>query len=121
MPVVVSGRQDLDHHIRPREPEGDFNADVDLCIGTLLQSLMMLRCRTRHMSFLNRQLWLAVISLAGVLQAQTPPQRQFELQAKSPRFWELFDAGARLEKVAGRLRVHRGSGLGQTRISVRRR
>lgn len=52
------------------------------------------------MSFLKQHLLLAMISLAGVLQAQTPP-RQFELKAKSPRFWELFDAGARLEKVAG--------------------
>jgi gluconolactonase len=53
------------------------------------------------MSFLKPQLSLALISVAGTLQAQTPPRRQFELKAKSPRFWDLFDAGARLEKVAG--------------------
>jgi len=50
---------------------------------------------------LKKQLSLAVISVLGTLQAQTPPRRQFELKAKSPRFWDLFDAGARLEKVAG--------------------
>ena len=37
---------------------------------------------------------------SGLLRAQTPP-RAFALQAESPRFWDLFDRGAALEKVAG--------------------
>jgi gluconolactonase len=53
------------------------------------------------MSFLRRPSFLIVISLAGALQAQTAPPRQFELKAESPRFWELFAEGAALEKVAG--------------------
>ncbi len=37
----------------------------------------------------------------AVLKAQTQPQRQFELKAESPAFWNLIDRGAKLEKVAG--------------------
>jgi gluconolactonase len=29
------------------------------------------------------------------------PLRQFELKAESPKFWELFDQNAAIEKVAG--------------------
>jgi gluconolactonase len=36
-----------------------------------------------------------------MLEAQNTPARKFELKAQSPRFWELVDRGARLEKVAG--------------------
>jgi gluconolactonase len=36
----------------------------------------------------------------GLLRAQAPP-RAFALQAESPRFWDLFDRDAALEKVAG--------------------
>jgi gluconolactonase len=31
---------------------------------------------------------------------QSPPPRQFELQAESPKFWDLIDKGASLERVA---------------------
>ncbi len=37
---------------------------------------------------------------AATLPAQKAP-RKFELKAESPRFWELFDRAAKLEKVAG--------------------
>ena len=44
---------------------------------------------------------IAAVALAcASLQAQKAP-RAFELKADSPRFWELFDAGAKLEKVVG--------------------
>jgi len=33
--------------------------------------------------------------------AQNAPPRQFELKADSPKFWELVDSGAKMEKVAG--------------------
>jgi gluconolactonase len=42
----------------------------------------------------------AAIVAAAPLASQKPP-RKFELKADSPRFWELFDRSAGLEKVAG--------------------
>lgn len=42
-----------------------------------------------------------LLMAAGVLSAQRKPLREFELKAESPKFWELMDAGAKLEKVAG--------------------
>jgi gluconolactonase len=45
-------------------------------------------------------LFLLTASIGGW--AQTPaPAGRFELQAKSPKFWDLFDKAAALEKVAG--------------------
>jgi gluconolactonase len=44
---------------------------------------------------------------SGLLRAQTPP-RAFALQAESPKFWDLFDRGAALEKVAGGFRFLEG-------------
>jgi gluconolactonase len=54
------------------------------------------------MSLLPRLLWAiaVLVPAGGIVPAQQPPPK-FELKADSPRFWELFDAGARLEKVAG--------------------
>src|SRR5438067_9928039 len=43
--------------------------------------------------------FLAVISLTLPLLAQNAP-RQFELKADSPKFWDLLDTAAKLEKVA---------------------
>ena len=43
---------------------------------------------------------LAVTLAAATLSAQKAPRR-FELKADSPRFWELFDKGAKLDKIAG--------------------
>jgi gluconolactonase len=48
-----------------------------------------------------KQLLIAVACAASALQAQNPPARQFELKAESPKFWELIDPDARLEKIAG--------------------
>src|SRR5690349_2733841 len=48
---------------------------------------------------------IAAISLAlagtAALHGQKAALRSFELKAQSPQFWELLDAGARLERVAG--------------------
>src|SRR5207244_10060622 len=43
---------------------------------------------------------LALLGSAA-LHAQKGPAPKFQLKAQSPRFWELLDAGAKLEKVAG--------------------
>jgi gluconolactonase len=48
--------------------------------------------------------WLAVVLTGVVLTAravaQQPPSRHFELQAQSPKFWDLIARDATLEKVA---------------------
>ena len=43
---------------------------------------------------------LAILGGVG-LQAHRDPPGKFELKANSPRFWELIDAGAKLDKIAG--------------------
>lgn len=47
-----------------------------------------------------KSLILALL-LASALQAQNAAPRQFELKAESPKFWELIDPDAKLEKIAG--------------------
>jgi gluconolactonase len=55
-----------------------------------------------NMLRLNRILRAAAaVALASAALPAQKPSRKFELKAESPRFWELFDAAARLEKVAG--------------------
>ena len=49
--------------------------------------------------------WLILVSLA---QAQTRPERQFELKAESEDFWKLVDRGAKLEKLAGGFKFTEG-------------
>ena len=44
---------------------------------------------------------MAFVALSGSALPAQKPARKFELKADSPRFWELFDGAARLEKVAG--------------------
>lgn len=43
---------------------------------------------------------LALLALPGAAQNRGGPPRQFELKAESPKFWELFDQDAKLEKIA---------------------
>jgi gluconolactonase len=43
----------------------------------------------------------ACFTLAPARAQRKQPLRQFELKAESPRFWELFDQNAAIEKVAG--------------------
>src|ERR1700693_6224775 len=42
---------------------------------------------------------LSAVALAAPTLLAQKPSRKFELKAESPRFWELFDAAAWLEKV----------------------
>ena len=48
-----------------------------------------------------KQLLIALAFAATSLPAQNAPPRQFELKAESPKFWELIDPDAKLEKIAG--------------------
>ncbi|HEV3201804.1 MAG TPA: SMP-30/gluconolactonase/LRE family protein [Bryobacteraceae bacterium] len=43
---------------------------------------------------------VAVLVVAGRAQNRGGPPRQFELKAESPKFWDLFAEGAKLDKVA---------------------
>ncbi len=43
---------------------------------------------------------LLVLTASGIAPAQTPSAPKFELRAESPKFWELVDRNASLEKVA---------------------
>ena len=44
---------------------------------------------------------IVIVALTAALAAQRAPARQFELRAESPRFSDLIDVDATLEKVAG--------------------
>jgi gluconolactonase len=55
---------------------------------------------------MNMKTVLALMSLLAVgglsaREQEKKPERKFELIAESPKFWELFDRGAKLETVAG--------------------
>jgi len=49
----------------------------------------------------RKEIFFILATLPGVLRAQSAAPRSFELKAESPRFWELFTDGAKLEKIAG--------------------
>ena len=50
---------------------------------------------------MRKEIFFILATLPGVLRAQSAAPRSFELKAESPRFWELFTDGAKLEKIAG--------------------
>src|SRR5215475_8807760 len=57
------------------------------------------------MQILNRVVSGGVVLMlaaagAAAQQGKGGPPRQFELKAETPAFWELFDEGAKLEKIA---------------------
>ncbi|MBV8818631.1 MAG: SMP-30/gluconolactonase/LRE family protein [Acidobacteriaceae bacterium] len=45
--------------------------------------------------------WTLVLIPAMFAQNREAPPRRFELKAESPKFWDLFDKSARLERIAG--------------------
>ena len=49
---------------------------------------------------LRKRSWVFAVACL-MLEAQTSPQRRFELKAESEEFWKLIDRAATLEKVAG--------------------
>src|SRR5687767_6076563 len=74
-----------------------FSAPPRLCV----KSLDYHGCKmSSSLRWVFRTVVPAVLT-AAVLLAQKAPPRKFELKAHSPRFWELFDAAAKLETVAG--------------------
>jgi len=45
--------------------------------------------------------WTLVLIPGMFAQNREAPPRRFELKAESPKFWDLFDKSARLERIAG--------------------